>query len=175
MSTNFDKFKPVTYLVFTTNALRNNIGDGTLDYYKRYESPFSDFLEKNEPFSADYPEFYYHGEITIRYVDTQDEIINRAKSALGNLAITLRKNRFYLEEIIILFSRNSEGEIIVNIIYYDTYTRKWTMEPFADLADDSNLESKSYRHILKKMIDFYNAKENNPKAKTSELQEEYLD
>lgn len=38
MSVNLEQYKPVTYLVFTTNALRNNIGDGTLEFYKRYES-----------------------------------------------------------------------------------------------------------------------------------------
>ena len=38
MSVNLEQYKPVTYLVFTTNVLRNNIGDGTLEFYKRYES-----------------------------------------------------------------------------------------------------------------------------------------
>ena len=33
MSVNLEQYKPVTYLVFTTNALRNNIGDGTLEFY----------------------------------------------------------------------------------------------------------------------------------------------
>ena len=88
MSANLDKFKPVTHLVFTTNALRNSNGDGTLNYYKRYESSYSNPIKKDEPFSANYPEFFYHGEITIRYVDTQDEVINKAKSTLSNLAIT---------------------------------------------------------------------------------------
>ena len=47
MSVNLEQYKPVTYLVFTTNALRNNIGDGTLEFYKRYESPFSSFHKED--------------------------------------------------------------------------------------------------------------------------------
>ena len=66
MSVNLEQFKPVTYLVFTTNALRNNIGDGTLEYYKKYESPFSSFTKADEPFSADHPEFFYCNEFTVK-------------------------------------------------------------------------------------------------------------
>ncbi len=174
MSANLDKFKPVTHLVFTTNALRNNNGDGTLNYYKRYESSYSNPIKKDEPFSANYPEFFYHGEITIRYVDTQDEVINKAKSTLSNLAITQRK-KFYLEEIILLLNCDSDGEFVVNVIYYDIYTRKWDMELFADLAEDSELTEKQVKHIMNKLIDFYRAKADTPKAKISELQKEYLD
>lgn len=47
MSVNLEQYKPVTYLVFTTNALRNNIGDGTLEFYKRYESSIFSYLRKS--------------------------------------------------------------------------------------------------------------------------------
>lgn len=57
MSVNLEQYKPVTYWVFTTNALRSNIGDGTLEYYKRYESPISSYRKEDAPFSADHPEF----------------------------------------------------------------------------------------------------------------------
>ena len=50
MSVNLEQYKPVTYLVFTTNVLRNNIGDGTLEFYKRYESSIFSYLKENKPF-----------------------------------------------------------------------------------------------------------------------------
>ena len=73
MSVNLEQFKPVTYLVFTTNALRNNIGDGTLEYYKKYESPFSSFTKADEPFSADHPEFFYCNESVRQYCNDSTE------------------------------------------------------------------------------------------------------
>ena len=135
MSANLDKFKPVTHLVFTTNALRNNNGDGTLNYYKRYESSYSNPIKKDEPFSANYPEFFYHGEITIRYVDTQDEVINKAKSTLSNLAITQRK-KFYLEEII-LSNLMSSGLIVIptrSLLSYSSSVSTKKSKPLSDFT-----------------------------------------
>ncbi len=174
MSTNLEQYKPVTYLVFTTNALRNNIGDGTLDYYKRYESPNSDFIKKNEPFSVNHPEFFYCNEFTVKRCTPQDEIIDKAKTALGNLAITQRKNTFYHEEVILLLSCNNEGEFDLDVIYWEDNPRKWTLEPFADLAEDSELSEKQKNHIMNRLTHFYNEKKNNPHAKNKDLQEEYL-
>lgn len=174
MSVNLDQYKPLTYLVFTTNALRNNIGDGTLDYYKRYESPISSFSKDDEPFSADHPEFFYCNNFTVKRCTPQTEIINKARTALGNLAITQRKNTFYREEVILLLSCNAEGEFDFDVIYREDNAQKWTMEPFADLAEDSELTEKQVKHIKKKLIDFYTAKTNNPNVKSARLQEEYL-
>lgn len=47
MNTNIDRYKPVKYLVFTTNALRNNEGDGTLNYYDRYITSYP--IKNNSP------------------------------------------------------------------------------------------------------------------------------
>lgn len=174
MSVNLEQFKPVTYLVFTTNALRNNIGDGTLEYYKRYESPFSSFTKADEPFSADHPEFFYCNEFTVKRCTPQSEIIDKARKALGNIAMTQRKNAFYREEVILLLSCNNDGEFDLDVIYYETNTRKWAMEPFTDLADDSDFTEKQKDYIMDKLTDFYNAMTNNPKAKIRDLQEEYL-
>lgn len=174
MSVNLEQFKPVTYLVFTTNALRNNIGDGTLEYYKRYESPFSSFTKADEPFSADHPEFFYCNEFTAKRCTPQSEIIDKARKALGNIAMTQRKNTFYREEVILLLSCNDDGEFDLDVIYYETNTRKWTMEPFADLAEDSEFTEKQTSYVVDKLVDFYNVKDNNPKAKIRDLQKEYL-
>ena len=168
MSVNLEQFKPVTYLVFTTNALRNNIGDGTLEYYKKYESPFSSFTK------ADDPEFFYCNEFTVKRCTPQSEIIDKARKALGNIAMTQRKNTFYREEVILLLSCNDDGEFDLDVIYYETNTRKWTMEPFADLAEDSEFTEKQTSYVVDKLVDFYNVKDNNPKAKIRDLQKEYL-
>ena len=174
MSVNLEQFKPVTYLVFTTNALRNNIGDGTLEYYKKYESPFSSFTKADEPFSADHPEFLNSNEFTVKRCTPQSEIIDKARKALGNIAMTQRKNTFYREEVILLLSCNDDGEFDLDVIYYETNTRKWTMEPFADLAEDSEFTEKQTSYVVDKLVDFYNVKDNNPKAKIRDLQKEYL-
>ena len=174
MSVNLEQLKPVTYLVFTTNALRNNIGDGTLEYYKKYESPFSSFTKADEPFSADHPEFFYCNEFTVKRCTPQSEIIDKARKALGNIAMTQRKNTFYREEVILLLSCNDDGEFDLDVIYYETNTRKWTMEPFADLAEDSEFTEKQTSYVVDKLVDFYNVKDNNPKAKIRDLQKEYL-
>lgn len=174
MSVNLEQYKPVTYLVFTTNVLRNNNGDGTLEYYKRYKSPFSSFIKADEPFSADHPEFFYCNEFTVKRCTPQDEIIDKARTALGNFARTQRKNTFYREEVILLLSCKDAGEFDLDVIYYETNTRKWTMEPFADLAEDSAFTEKQISYVADKLADFYNAKNNNSKAKIRDLQEEYL-
>lgn len=174
MSVNLEQFKPVTYLVFTTNALRNNIGDGTLEYYKKYESPFSSFTKADEPFSADHPEFFYCNEFTVKRCTPQSEIIDKARKALGNIAMTQRKNTFYREEVILLLSCNDDGEFDLDVIYYETNTRKWTMEPFADLAEDSDLTDKQKKRVLDKLTNFYDAMNDNSHATIKDLQEEYL-
>ena len=174
MSVNLEQFKPVTYLVFTTNALRNNIGDGTLEFYKRYESPFSSNYKLDGPFNADHPEFFYCNEFTVKRCTPQSEIIDKARKALGNIAMTQRKNTFYREEVILLLSCNDDGEFDLDVIYYETNTRKWTMEPFADLAEDSEFTEKQTSYVVDKLVDFYNVKDNNPKAKIRDLQKEYL-
>ena len=174
MSVNLEQFKPVTYLVFTTNALRNNIGDGTLEYYKKYESPFSSFTKADEPFSADHPEFFYCNEFTVKRCTPQSEIIDKARKALGNIAMTQRKESFCREEVILLLSYNDDGEFDLDVIYKEENARKWTMEPFADLAEDSEFTEKQTSYVVNKLADFYDAKNNNPKAKIRDLQEEYL-
>lgn len=174
MNTNIDRYKPKTYFAFTTNALRNNVGDGTLEYYKKYESPFSSFTKADEPFSADHPEFFYCNEFTVKRCTPQSEIIDKARKALGNIAMTQRKNTFYREEVILLLSCNDDGEFDLDVIYYETNTRKWTMEPFADLAEDSEFTEKQTSYVVDKLVDFYNVKDNNPKAKIRDLQKEYL-
>lgn len=174
MSVNLEQYKPVTYLVFTTNALRNNIGDGTLEFYKRYESSIFSYLKENKPFSVDHPEFFYCNQLTVRRNTPQDEIVDRAKSALGNFAITQRKNYFYNDEVILLLSCDSDGEFNLDVIYYENNVKKWTMEPFTDLADDSDFTERKKDYIMDKLTDFYNAMTNNPKAKIRDLQEEYL-
>lgn len=78
MNTNIDRYKPVKYLVFTTNALRNNEGDGTLNYYDRYITSYP--IKNNSPFNKDHPQFCYYGETTVRFDCTQKETINRARS-----------------------------------------------------------------------------------------------
>ena len=110
MSVNLEQYKPVTYLVFTTNALRNNIGDGTLEFYKRYESPFSSNYKLDGPFNADHPEFFYCNEFTVKRCTPQSEIIDKARKALGNIAMTQRKESFCREEVILLLSYNDDGE-----------------------------------------------------------------
>ena len=174
MSVNLEQYKPVTYWVFTTNALRSNIGDGTLEYYKRYESPISSYRKEDAPFSADHPEFFYCNEFTVKRCTPQSEIIDKARKALGNIAMTQRKNTFYREEVILLLSCNDDGEFDLDVIYYETNTRKWTMEPFADLAEDSEFTEKQTSYVVDKLVDFYNVKDNNPKAKIRDLQKEYL-
>lgn len=173
MSAVLKPYEPVTYLVFTTNALRNNIGDGTLDYYKRYESPYSAYSKEDGPFNADHPEFFYCNEITVKRNILEDELIRKARTALGNLIITQRKNEFCNEEIILLLSYD-ENEFSLNVIYCDTKNRKWTIEPFEDLADDSDITNKQRQYIMGKLINFYNERINNPNAEIAYLQEEYL-
>ena len=173
MSVNLEQYKPVTYLVFTTNALRNNIGDGTLEFYKRYESPFSSFHKEDGPFNTDHPEFSYCNEFTVKRCTPQNEIIDKARKALGNLTIQ-RREPFCREEVILLLSCNNDGEFDLDVIYYETNTRKWAMEPFTDLADDSDFTEKQKDYIMDKLTDFYNVKNNNPKAKIRDLQKEYL-
>lgn len=174
MSIDLEQYKPVTYLVFTTNVLRNNIGDGTLEYYKRYESPFSSFIKTDEPFSADYPKFFYCNEFTVKRCTPQNEIIDKSRTALGNLARTQRKNTFYREEVILLLSYNSEGEFDLDVVYYNVNEKKWDIEPFEDLADDSDFTKKQKNYVMVKLSNFCNAMIDSPNAKIKNLQEEYL-
>ena len=174
MSVNLEQYKPVTYWVFTTNALRSNIGDGTLEYYKRYESPISSYRKEDAPFSADHPEFFYCNQFTARRNTPQNEIVHQAKTGLGNFAITQHKNHFYNDEVILLLSCDSDGEFNLDVAYYESNTRKWTIEPFTDLADDSDFTEKQKKYVMGKLTDFYNALTDNPKAKIKNLQEEYL-
>lgn len=174
MSIDLEQCKPVTYLVFTTNVLRNNIGDGTLEYYKRYESPFSSFSKKDEPFSADHPEFFYCDKFTVKRCVPQSEIIHKARTALGNFAITQRKNDFYREEVILLLSHNSDDEFDLDVVYYNTDEKKWEIEPFEDLAEDSDFTDKQRNYVMNKLTNFYNGLTDNSKSKIKNLQEEYL-
>lgn len=175
MNTNLDRYKPVKYLVFTTNALRNNIGDGTLDYYKRYKSPNSSYFKiENEPFNSDHPKFFYCDQFTVRRCALDDEIIQKAKSALGNLAVKQRKNSFYREEIILLLNCDDENEFSLDVIYLDINTKKWVKEPFEDLAYDSDITDQQRKYIMNKLTNFYNARVENQNAKTVDLQDEYL-
>ena len=113
-------------------------------------------------------------EFTVKRCTPQSEIIDKARKALGNIAMTQRKNTFYREEVILLLSCNDDGEFDLDVIYYETNTRKWTMEPFADLAEDSEFTEKQTSYVVDKLVDFYNVKDNNPKAKIRDLQKEYL-
>ena len=173
MSVNLEQFKPVTYLVFTTNALRNNIGDGTLEFYKRYESPFSSFHKEDGPFNTDHPEFSYCNEFTVKRCTPQNEIIDKARKALGNLTIQ-RREPFCREEVILLLSCNDEGEFDLDVVYKEENARKYEMEPFADLAEDSEFTAKQRNYIISKLTNFYNEKKDNPRANIKDLQEEYL-
>ena len=48
------------------------------------------------------------------------------------------------------------------------------MEPFADLAEDSEFTAKQRNYIISKLTNFYNEKKDNPRANIKDLQEEYL-
>lgn len=172
MNTNIDRYKPKTYFAFTTNALRNNVGDGTLEFYTKYKSPLSSLIKEENPFNMDHPEFFYCNKFSVRWDASEDEIINKAKTALGNMAITQRKNTFYREEVILLLSCNDDGELGVGVIYFDTH--KWVMEPFEDLAADSDLTDKQKKRVLDKLTNFYDAMNDNSHATIKDLQEEYL-
>lgn len=172
MNTNIDRYKPKTYFAFMTNALRNNVGDGTLEFYTKYKSPLSSLLKEENPFNMDHPEFFYCNKFSVRWDASEDEIINKAKTALGNMAITQRKNTFYCEEVILLLSCNDDGELGVDVIYFDSH--KWVMEPFEDLAADSDLTDKQKKRVLDKLTIFYNAMKDDPHARIRDLQEEYL-
>lgn len=172
MNTNIDRYKPKTYFAFMTNALRNNIGDGTLEFYIKYKSPLSSLLKEENPFNMDHPEFFYCDKFSVRCDASEDEIIHKAKAALGNMAITQRKNTFYREELILLLSCNNDGEFGLDVIYFDTH--KWAMEPFEDLAADSDLTDKQKKRVLDKLTNFYDAMNDNSHATIKDLQEEYL-
>lgn len=174
MNTNLDKYKPVNYLVFTTNALRNNEGDGTLDYYDRYINPISGFVKENSPFNNDNPQFCYYGNITVGFNYTPGEIISKAKSLLGSMITKQRKNRLYPEEVLLLLCRDSEGQFKLNVVFHDKIAKQWSMEPFDDLAFDSDLTDKQINHIMSRLTDFYKALQDNPKIKIADLQEKYL-
>lgn len=173
MDTNINRYRPKTYFVFTTNALRNNVGDGTLEFYTKYKNPLSSLLKEENPFNMDHPEFFYCNKFSVRWDASEDEIINKAKTALGNMAITQRKNTFYQEEIILLLSCN-DGEFDLDVIYYENRARKCTMEPFEDLAADSDLTDKQKKRVLDKLTNFYDAMNDNSHATIKDLQEEYL-
>ena len=173
MNTNIDRYKPVKYLVFTTNALRNNEGDGTLNYYDRYITSYP--IKNNSPFNKDHPQFCYYGETTVRFDCTQKETINRAKSkVLESILNKEHKNYFNQEDVLLLLSCNSEGRLKLDIAYYDSTKNQWSMEPFDDLAYDSNLSDRQTDHIMKRLTDFYEALQNNPNARITDLQERYL-
>ncbi len=73
-----------------------------------------------------------------------------------------------------MLSCNDDGEFDLDVIYKEENAHKWTMEPFADLAEDSEFTEKQTSYVVEKLADFYDAKNNNPKAKIRDLQEEYL-
>ncbi len=66
MNTNIDRYKPKTYFAFMTNALRNNVGDGTLEFYTKYKSPLSSLLKEENPFNMDHPEFSFCDKFSVR-------------------------------------------------------------------------------------------------------------
>lgn len=76
--------------------------------------------------------------------------------------------------MILLLSCDSDGEFNLDVAYHESNTRKWTIEPFTDLADDSDFTEKQKKYVMGKLTDFYNALTDNPKAKIKNLQEEYL-
>lgn len=165
MNTNIDRYKPKTYFVFTTNALRNNIGDGTLEFYTKYKSPLSSFLKEENSFNMDHPEFFYCDNFSVRWDASEDEIISKARTALGNIT-------FYREEFILLLSCDDSGEFNLDVIYSGTHKR--AMEPFEDLAADSDLTDKQKKRVLDKLTNFYDAMKDDPHARIRDLQEEYL-
>lgn len=173
MNTNLDRYKPVKYLVFTTNALRNNEGDGTLDYYDRYIISYP--IKENSPFNMDHPQFCYYGEITVRFDYPQNEIIKIAKSKIAGSMITKEhKNCFNREDVLLLLSCNSEEQFKLDVVFNDSTKKQWSIEPFDDLAYDSKLSDKQTDHIMKRLTDFYVALQNNPDARITDLQERYL-
>lgn len=165
MNTNFDRYKPKTYFAFTTNALRNNVGDGTLEFYTKYKSPLSSLLKEENPFNMDHPEFFFCDKFSVRWDASEDEIISKARTALGNIT-------FYREEVILLLSCDDSGEFNLDVIYSDTHKR--AMEPFEDLAADSDLTDKQKKRVLDKLTNFYDAMKDDPHARIRDLQEEYL-
>lgn len=173
MNTNIDRYKPVTYLVFTTNALRNNEGDGTLDYYDRYIISYP--IKENSPFNKDHSQFCYYGKITVRFDYSQKEIINIAKFKIGE-SIIIKEHRNFLnrEDVLLLLSCNNEQQFRLDVVFSDSTKNQWSMEPFDDLAYDSNLTDRQANHIMKRLTDFYEALQNNPNARITELQEKYL-
>lgn len=67
------------------------------------------------------------------------------------------KNYFNQEDVLLLLSCNSEGRLKLDIAYYDSTKNQWSMEPFDDLAYDSNLSDRQTDHIMKRLTDFYEA------------------
>lgn len=165
MNTNINRYRPKTYFVFTTNALRNNVGDGTLEFYTKYKNPLSSLLKEENPFNMDHPEFFYCNKFSVRWDASEDEIINKTRTALGNIT-------FYREEVILLLSCDDSGEFNLDVIYSGTHKR--AMEPFEDLAADSDLTDKQKKRVLDKLTNFYDAMKDDPHARIRDLQEEYL-
>lgn len=103
------------------------------------------------------------------------ETINRARSkVLESILNKEHKNYFNQEDVLLLLSCNSEGRLKLDIAYYDSTKNQWSMEPFDDLAYDSNLSDRQTDHIMKRLTDFYEALQNNPNARITDLQERYL-
>ena len=92
---------------------------------------------------------------------------------MGNLTIQ-RREPFCREEVILLLSCNDEGEFDLDVVYKEENARKYEMEPFADLAEDSEFTAKQRNYIISKLTNFYNEKKDNPRANIKDLQEEYL-
>ena len=113
----------------------------------------------------DHPDFFYCDKFSVRWDASEDEIISKARTALGNIT-------FYREEVILLLSCDDGGEFGLDVIYSETHKR--AMEPFEDLAEDSDLTDKQKKHIMNKLTNFYNAMKDDPHARIRDLQEEYL-
>lgn len=70
--------------------------------------------------------------------------------------------------------KEAEGEFDLDVVYKEENARKYEMEPFADLAEDSEFTAKQRNYIISKLTNFYNEKKDNPRANIKDLQEEYL-
>lgn len=93
---------------------------------------------------------------------------------LESIVIKEHKNYFNQEDVLLLLSCNSEEQLKLDIAYYDLTKNQWSMEPFDDLAYDSNLSDRQINHIMKRLTDFYEALQNIPNTRITELQERYL-
>lgn len=146
-----------TYLILTTNVLRNYNLDGTLTFHNRYILPLSSVLTRKPPvrFDNEHPAFTYHRTIKLRPYQTLSPELSRAN--IGN------------DEIVLAVG---EDELIVT--YHNKNSHAWEQETFDDLAFDSDFTDEQQKYIHTKVTDFYKAFTNDPKANIAKLQEEYL-